>query len=158
MIGNAGWRVAICVAGMVAATDALPYPNCEDDPSAATVFIAERIANGEELDSLYDNYFVRALQKQMPRTSFVDLARSINPAASTGAPQAVQPVLTRPKIQEIDQAAVRKFTGLSGMAVGASVGILISRSAGLTELNLSLQCSDGQWKVTGISVRPPERP
>ncbi len=146
------WRLAILVAGLAAATEAMSYPQCEDDPSAAAVFLAARIANGEELDSLYDNYFVRALQRQMERLSFVDLSRSISPAGPGGTRQGVRPILMKPVVREVDQLAVKKFTGLSGAAVGASVGIVLGRSAKPTDLFLSLQCSDGQWKITGISV------
>ena len=59
-----------------------------------------------------------------------------------------------PVIREIDQAAVKAFTHLAGPAVGASVGIVSRRSAGPTELDLSLQCADGQWRIAGIRVRP----
>lgn len=142
---KSGWRVAVCAAGLVAATEALPYPNCEDDATAAAVFLSTRIATGEGLDNLYDYYFVRALQKQMARAVFVDLSRSVNP-------QAGRAIVMKPVIREVDQLAVRQFTGLSGAAVEASVGVLTSRSAEPTALLMTLQCSDGQWKVAGIKI------
>ncbi|HWQ37752.1 MAG TPA: hypothetical protein VNM24_03945 [Burkholderiales bacterium] len=143
---TAVWRIVLCATGLVAATHALPYPNCEDDASAAAMFLSTRIATGEGLDNLYDHYFVRALQKQMERASFVALSRSINPSAS------VRPILMKPVIRQADQLAVRRFTGLSGAAVEASVGVLTSRSAEPAALLMTLQCWDGQWKVAGIKV------
>ena len=150
-----GWRVAVCIAGLAAASEALPYPNCEDDPSAAAVFLAVRIAGGvgEELDGVYDNYFVRALQKQMERASLVELSRAINPAG----PQATRPILMKPVVRKVDQLAVKNFTRLSGAATGVSIGVLRSRSSGVTDLLMTLQCQDGQWKLTEISVGAGER-
>ena len=150
------WRVAFCVAGLAAATEALPYPNCEDDASSAAAFFAGRIAGGEELDNLYDQYFVRALQKQMERAALVDLSRSLSPAASGGQP-AAQPILTKPVMREVDQLAVTNFTKLSGAAVGATVRVIGSRSAEAIKLLMTLQCQDGQWRLAAISVGPPER-
>lgn len=150
------WRVALCVAGLAAATEALSYPNCEDDPSAAAAFLAGRIAGGEELDNLYDYYFVRALQRQMERAALVDLSRSLSPSTSGGQP-AARPILMKPVMREVDQLAVKNFTRLSGAAVGATVGVMGSRSAGVIDLLMTLQCQDGRWKLAGLSVGPPER-
>jgi len=151
----AGWRVAVCIAGLAAAAEALSYPNCEDNPSAAAVFLAERVTGGvgEELDGVYDNYFVRALQKQMERASFVELSRAINPAG----PQAPRPILMKPKVREVDQLAVKNFTRLSGAAAGVTIGVVRGRSSGVTDLLMTLQCQDGQWKLAGISVEARER-
>jgi hypothetical protein len=150
------WRVAFYVAGLAAATEALPYPNCEADASAAAVFVAGRIAGGQELDDLYDSYFVRALQKQMERAALVDLSRSLIPSAS-GGPPAARPILMKPLMREVDQLAVKNFTKLSGAAVGATVGVIGSRPAGVIDLLMTLQCQDGHWKLAGISVGAPER-
>jgi len=152
---NSAWRLAICVAALMTAEQAAAYPNCENDPSLAAVFIATRMANNEELDKLYDYHFVRALQRQMTREVFADLSRSIDPARRTQSSRRV--VLTKPIMQEIDQSAVRQFTRLSGEAVGASFEVLSGASAGATELFLSLQCADGEWKVTRIEVRKTDK-
>jgi hypothetical protein len=150
------WRVAFYVAGLAVATEALPYPNCEDDASVAAVFFAGRIAGREELDDLYDSYFVRALQNQMERAALVDLSRSLIPSASGGQP-AARPILMKPVMREVDQLAVKNFTRLSGAAVGATVGVIGSRSAGVIDLLMTLQCQDGHWKLAGISIGAGER-
>lgn len=149
------WRISICIAGLAAIAEALPYPNCEHDPSAAALFLAVRIAGGEgeELDGVYHNYFVRALQKQMERASFVELSRRINPAG----PQGARPILMKPVVREVDQLAVKNFTHLSGAAVGVTIGVVRSRSSGVTDLLMTLQCQDGQWKLAGVSVGARER-
>jgi hypothetical protein len=133
----------------------MPYPNCEGDASAAAVFFARRIAGGEELDDLYDYHFVRALQKQMERAALVDLSRSL--ISSSGAQTASRPIVMKPVMREVDQLAVKNFTRLSGAAVGATVGVIGSRSAAVIDLLMTLQCQDGHWKLAAISVGAPER-
>jgi hypothetical protein len=147
-------RLSTCVVGLIAAAEAVAYPNCDNDPSVSAVFIAGRMANGEELDKLYDYYFVRALQRKMAREAFTDVSRSIHPDAVPGSTrQPRRPMLMKPVMQEVDQAAVRQFTRLSGESVGALFKVLSSTSEATSELFLSLQCADGEWKVTAIEVR-----
>ena len=154
MSAASNWRLMICIAGLIAAPAATAYPNCENDPSLSAVFIASHMANGEELDRLYDYHFVRALQRQMAREVFADVSRSIHPDATPGSTrQTRRPILTKPVMQEVDQAAIRQFTRLAGEAVGALFKVLSSSSEATSELFLSLQCADGEWKVTAIEVR-----
>jgi hypothetical protein len=144
---TSGWRIAVCVAALVAATESPAYPNCEDDPSIAATLLAQRITGGE-LDMVYDNYFVRALQKQMERASFAELARTVGPADAQGA----RPILMKPVVREVDQLAVKNFTRLSGAAAGVSIGVVRSRSSPVVDLQMTLQCQDGHWKLAGIDV------
>lgn len=146
-------RLSICVLGLIAAAEATAYPNCENDPSVSAVFIARHMANGEDLEKMYDYYIVRALQRQMAREAFADVSRSIHPDAVPGSTrQPRPPILMKPVMQEVDQAAVRQFTRLSGESIGALFKVLSSTSQATSELFLSLQCADGEWKLTAIEV------